>query len=375
MIRKAVPAAILAFAALFESACIAAPGAAVERHRSPQPAEAMAMSEDHPFEMSDEEFWTNPEKNLSELAGHRVLSEIAGIVADSPKTIVLSQRQKWPYLVLQTGDTEALYKVPFAEHAIVTAYSPTEDVLYAARAVPRMGPKKPPRPMPSPGFSSSSRNIDVRAALGMPWRSGRYILTAVVRDQTSNRVSVDLVSSIAAYDDQEVQKFLAAREAQQPPRAVSPPLNDARVSYERTRTSVELPVDPAVSLRAARVVEALPDAKALLQGSFRLPVRPSDVISKDAIGLAHPDITAVVPISLLVIGSEDAVPEVLRLVVPSFLPTSQRDGKSFATGFFSVDLAQMGSFMQRPQTYFIYAFANQFMTPAALMAIVPRQPR
>ena len=165
------------------------------------------MTTEHPFEMSDEEFWSNPDKNLSMLAGTRVRSSKSGLLADSPKTVPVRQREQWPYLILQTGDTLELYKVPFADHAIVTAYSPAEGVLYAARAIPQMGPRGTSGPMPSPGFSSNFENIDARAVLGIPWRNGRYILTTVIRDQTSNRVSVDLVSSLAEYADQEVQKF------------------------------------------------------------------------------------------------------------------------------------------------------------------------
>lgn len=331
------------------------------------------MSTTHPFEISDEDFWSNPDKNLSKLAGTRVRSDISGIISDSPKKIPLDQRQEWPYLVLQTGDTEELYKVRFADHAIITAFCPVEAVLYAAKAVSRMGPRVPPGPFPSPGFTSTFKNINARAALGIPWRNGRYILTTLIRDQTSNRVSVDLVSSLANYEDQEVQKFLAAQERQQPPRLVSPPLGDIRVSYEKTDKSPLLPLDPALTLSIDRVIEALPEAKALLRGSYFLPVRTSDVIAQDAARSSPQKVSAVVPISLLVVGSDDAIPEILRLVVPSFKPIINRSGSQFAAGYFSIDMAQMGSFMQRPQTYFIYAFAGEVMTPATLMAVVPRQ--
>ena len=152
-------------------------------------------------------------------------------------------------------------------------------------------------------------------------------------------------------------------------------MSDLRVSYKRTEKSAELPGDPGVLLSVDRVIEALPNARALLRGSFLLPARPSDVVSEADIDHVRQNITAVVPISLLVIGSEDAIPEMLSLVVPSFQPIITRDGKSLAAGYFSIDLARMGSFLQRPQTYFIYAFSDEILTPAAIMAVVDPRSR
>ena len=372
---KVLSAVILACILFPQTTCNAATEVGASQLRQKQPPKVLMMTAEHPFEMSDEDFWTNPDKNLSTLAGTRVRSRRPGLLTDSPKTIPIKQREQWPYLVLQTGDTHELYKVPFSEHAVVTAYSPSEGILYAARAIPKMGPAVDSGPLPSPGFTSNFENVDARAVLGIPWRNGRYVLTTVIRDQTSNRVTVELVSSLSQYADQEVQKYLAAQEKQHPPRPVSPPPSDARVFYQKTGRSATPPIDPGVVLSVDRVIEALPGARAELRGSFLLPVKASDVIPRSAVKGDEPSITAVVPISLLILGSEDAIPETLPLVVPSYMPTTERDGVTFATGQFTINLAQMGSFMLRPQTYFIHAFAGETMTPAAVMAVVPRQSR
>lgn len=326
------------------------------------------MTTDRPFKLSDDEFWSSPSKSLSRLAGERVLSEVTGIVADSPRVVVVKQREQWPYLILQTGDTLSLHKVPFALHAIVTAYSPQEGKLYAARAIAQMAPVGV-EPEPSPGFSSEVKNVDLRARLSIPWRPAHYLVTTFIRDQVSNRVAVDLVTSLGTYADQEVQKFLAEQDARRPPSPIVPALGDARIIHART-VAESVPAEPGVTLRVDRIVESTGGAKALLRCSFRLPVRPSDIVTTAASELSQQGITAVVPISLLVVGSDDALPETVSLTVPSFQPLGSHGGHTFATGQFTVDLAQMGSFLQRPQTYFIYAFADRSMTPAAIMAVV-----
>src|SRR6266498_4984309 len=117
---------------------------------------------DKPFGLSEEEYWENPEKNLSSLAGRRVRDGISGIVIDCPERVVVSERQTLPLLSFYSGPSKELHAAPFDDYAVVTAIHMEEDVVYAALAATRTNVPKPAGgPAPSPGFTGEYKTVDL----------------------------------------------------------------------------------------------------------------------------------------------------------------------------------------------------------------------
>ena len=80
--------------------------------------------------------------------------------------------------------------------------------------------------------------------------------------------------------------------------------------------------------------------------------------------------TARVPVSLLLTGSAEPTPQILKLTVPSYTPLESAGGHTIATGYFSLDLCRIANLLVTPQTYFIYAFSGEVMTSAVPTAFV-----
>jgi hypothetical protein len=324
-----------------------------------------------PFGLKNDEYWTNPWKNLSAISWERVDKDIAGILLDAPDSVPLDAQESLPALAYHSDKTSALWQAPFREHGVVTALRLEDGAFFAAKAVPPSGPEAPKGPEPSPGFAGEEYEMDLREVLSLEWTPGNLCVTAFLRERASNRVKVALGPSTAAYKDPAVERFLAEERAKSPQRALSYP---RQAAFD----AVTVPFRPAdgaklgLQFTAHRVMVADPGAPGKLHVSWRLPVRPTDV-TKDApkpLIKGLPPVTAVAAISLLLIGSERGTPVPLRLRVPSFDPVSQEDDAAVATGSFTVDLLGLDDLIEDPQTWFIYGFAGESLHGPATVAIV-----
>jgi len=326
-----------------------------------------------PFGLSENEYWSDPWKNLSEFAWDRIGNNIEGIVIDCPDFVALDFRQTLPMLAYYSGQTADLQYAPFDRVAVIAAMNLEENRLLARGAIARDAPPpSPPTAKPAPGFSGLEYLVDLRQATGMEWRPSIYLVTVVMRDKVSNRQNVRLEYSKMSFEDPEVKKFLEEQRRKLPPRTPSPPVTDRSVRYSLQKDSLPLPEAIGITLAADRIVVGRAGEKGRLRGSFRLPVSPADVArlpAKSASVDALP-VTAVAAIALMATGSEISSPVVLPLNVPSHQMVTGTPEAPVAVGYFEIDLLKIPALLANPQTYFIYAFSGEVMAGPVLMAIV-----
>ncbi len=326
--------------------------------------------DERPFGIAGEEYWTNPWKNLDEIAFDRVADrKVSGIAIDAPATVPLDARRTLPLLVYYSGSNAEMAGAPFEQHGVLALVNLDDDMLLAAPAIVKDGP---PMSMGSlaeePGHSGREFTLDVLEALGLEAKPARYLVTALLRDSVSNRLHVALVPGPAAYADPEVAKLIEAERLKRPPRRATEAPGSLELVFEPPAGVPAIPAEPGIALGVERIVVRRDGAKAPLGVSFRVPVRRTDVIPRGEARAARTP-TAVAAITLFVTGSEDPRPIALPLLAPSYAPLEGPDSAPIARGSFALDLLRHPQ-LRRPQTYFVYAFAGEFMAGPAPLAVV-----
>jgi hypothetical protein len=168
-----------------------------------------------------------------------------------------------------------------------------------------------------------------------------------------------------------VLKFLEAHR--------TPPLPPAPASPELVKELEGAPAIPAeegIAFAVDRVVLNKPGARSLLKGAFRLKARKAEIVppanaatpERPLPEYGEPRPTAIVPITLVCLGTVGNAPSVLRLRVPSFDKVAA-EGDAI-TGQFAIDLLADKNLAARPQTFSIYGFAGEPMTGPHTFATV-----
>jgi hypothetical protein len=336
--------------------------------------------------LTDEDYWTNPFKTRVEIETELLDEERAALVVGAPSTISLQNRDTFPLLVLRTDTLDAMSRLPFRRNAVVVAVELENNTTYADMAIstdivepaPYEGP-------PLQGMGGEGYLIDVRKRLELPWKRGSYLVSLILRDQMSNRVRVELKKG--GYQDPAVDEFLEQTKHVPEPLSVWPPegsppadaqgnddIAEALPSYREHEKSPPIPSTPGIALVADRVVPMGAGMRCVLRGSFRLTAKARHVVDPSTVpdGATPPTFTAIVPVTLLLTGSDRAAPYLFPLRLPTF-DSVPRDGNNHeVTGFFSVDLCELGEIAAMEQTYFIYAFSGEAMAGPVPMALVTR---
>jgi hypothetical protein len=228
---------------------------------------------------------------------------------------------------------------------------------------------------PVPGFRGVQQLLDVRAALALPWKPASYLMTLLLHEQTSNRLHVRLGPSPRAYRDPEVERFLEQQRLRQPPPPVTRAPGTLALAWRRQPASPEVPAAGGIVLQADRVVVQREGAVHPLLGSFRLPIRPWDVVRpfEDRGKQVLPDVgdpaaKAVATIALLLISAAPTTIVSVELRVPVY--ELEPADPPVASGHFKLDLMRLTGFSDRTQTYFVYAFAGEVMAGPVLTALV-----
>jgi hypothetical protein len=249
-------------------------------------------------------------------------------------------------------------------------------------------PRAPAAPAAAPAAKDSfsddptamlgeGHTFDLAALLRLPAARREYLVTAILLDKVSNRSRMKVVES-GGYQDPAVDGFLRERLAGRLPLPeVMPAEAEPLPSYRPADESPPIPESPGLVLSIPRVSALAPDEPCIVRGSFRLPVLSHQKVKppepeKGRPPPPPPEDKARIPISLLLTGSVDHAPKVLKLVAPCYEPLVESEGKAFATGHFAFDLYKAPDLSISPQTYFIYGFAGEAMAgpvPAAFVRL------
>lgn len=345
----------------------------------------------HPFELTGDEYWSNPWKNLSKLARTAVLETRPMLVADTPESFVPGSKDELPLLVMYADDRQEMAKTPFKQSGVIVAMRLDANRLKARKAFTQDEPVKPEGDV-SPGFAAREYKIGLLGTGVLDTDSpGNYLITVLVRDRVSNRLPLRIGAPAQTFKDDEVAKFLAAQRAKLPATNVHPEEGGDAVVYGDGAGCPPIPAKEGIALSCERVVVLTKDehgaltARGMVAGSFRLPLMPNDVVTnpdkapvgvKKKVGRAC---TGVVGISLLALGADDNAPRITRLDVPVFSKIEGDPGRPVATGHFQFDLFTDERVTGRAQTYFIYAFSSEHMSTPTAMGLVtedqlPKQP-
>lgn len=336
------------------------------------------MIEDR-FGLKDEEYWSDPWRMRSALQRPLMQKCEEGLVLGAPGTVALNLHQDFPVALIRLCKLATLGKVRSRPTVIITAMDLGTYELRARLALPALG-WQPAAAEPAGGpagrdsFSdddsaivAEGHTIDLAARLGLPAARGEYLVTAILLDQVSNRCRMKVVEA-AGFQDPEVDQFLREyRASRLKPPKIHPEAAEPLPSYRRHDNSPEIPAEPGIALSVTRVQLFSPKTQCVLAASFRLPIQPQHVVKPvkaENEPATVPEGTALVPISLLLTGSADPAPQIVKLVVPSYAPLESAAGQTVAVGHFSLDLCRMANLLVTPQTYFIYAFSGEVMTSA-----------
>ena len=259
-----------------------------------------------------------------------------------------------------SGRADNLPRLALERRAFVVATHLDSGVTRIVRAQAETGrlPRLPPMPTfdRRDGQLSSRRGAQVVGLEAWPagasWPPGRYALVAVAGDRASERVEIAVGEAVVdaapgAVDPEGLRVW--------PP----PDPTGGLPHYHPLQHSPGVPAAPGIAL----VVE--PDGstgRAVVYGSFRAHLRRRWTA-------AH---GAVVPITLVLAGSEDAACVARTLRLPSFDPVNRTHPPDTVTGCFAVDLLELAP-LAGPQTYFLHAFSCDASVGGVPVTVVARQ--
>jgi len=337
------------------------------------------------FGLRDEEYWTDPWRNRRALQRPLMQESREGLALGTPRLAAMDQQPDMPVALLRVCKASSTAALPSHAYLMLAAVDLYTWELRAQLALPprpravastaaRAAPAAPDSfPGDATAMLSEGHTVDLAALLRLPAARREYLVTAILLDQVSNRSRAKRVES-AGYEDPAADAFLReylARRMTMP--AVYPGEASPLPNYRRQEQSPAIPADPGIVISVPRVSVLDAQSTCILHASYRLQicgqhvVRPGDPWRPP---LQLPAETARIPITLLLTGSADPRPRILRLVVPCYQPLDASAGQKIAIGHFSLDLCRMAELSITPQTYFIYAFAGEVMSAAVPAAFV-----
>ncbi len=336
---------------------------------------------------SDDDFFTYDSLlDATEAARRAILEKCQeSLVLACPSSVNIKERDAAPALAYYAASLKDMLGFDFQEALQVTAVHLESGRVTVRRAITKKD--RPPLPPstddedPGDAYTCETEGFDMRPPLQLDWnKGGSYLVTLLLRDKTSQRVTVRLDKGPGAFKDPEVAAFLES--LQPPPAPVFPALPEeddpeALPRYQAGELSPELPSEAGIALTAQRVAVARAGQRLPVHGSWRLPITaknrvpapdtepPKDATWTELPEYGEPRPAAIVPISLVIIGTELAGPFKLDLRVPSYDALGPEATE--ASGSFTVDLLPN---LPVPQTYFLYAFSGEQMAGPVTLATV-----
>lgn len=330
------------------------------------------------FGLDDDSYWLDPWASRKEIQAPLMQEGREGFLIGAPRVAALDRRKTLPVAVLRVRKAQGGSPVDFRASAVIAAWDNALGRLNARLAFPKPPasplPRKPASAGKGDSFSgddsamiSEASTLDLAARLQLPLAGGEHFVSLICLNESSNRCRTKRVDSAAFHDPEAEDYVRALREEGMGAPRIHPEPGQASASYVRQEKSPDIPEDAGIALAAQRVTLIRAGRSCLLHGSYRLPAQPGPATGLQCEGS---DVTAVLPMGLLITGSVDPAPIVLNLRVPCISPLVKRGGQAFATGFFTLDLCALAPVARVVQTCFLYAFSGEAMAGPALAAFV-----
>jgi hypothetical protein len=333
------------------------------------------------FGLADEAFLEGKTVDGSAQVVRKVLKDdkFMGMILDGPARVEIDKWETVPLAGVRKSSFEQNYDLPLEPRAILVAASVETGDVFAGPAFEHKDEltPRPPRPPEFPeGENVKPFSIDVRKRLPtLPWRPGTLAFTVLLYDHRSNSVISRLEHK--ATKDPEVARYLEAQKLPKFPQPASPDEGDD-VSYALRPGSPDVPARPGIALAIDRVAVDLPKARAVLHGSFRLPVGDGERVRPRPEGpgadrwhdVGDAKATAILPITLVITGDSDLGPWVEHLRVPSRVPLLTEGKQTWAVGHFHIDLLRAPDPVRQYQSYAVWAVSGDILSEPVKVSII-----
>ena len=341
------------------------------------------------FGLSGEDYWLDPWKGSAEMHETYVLGGKYGIYIDAPASVNSAVHSTVPVPFFYVAQFREAYKINLTKMAKVIAIRLEDRSFLIENAITPRDKAAPEMKVgkDSKDPTSSKKMIDLQTQLGLLYRPGKYRVVVLLQQQMSNVVETIVEQKRVQHPDPEAQKFIDSFKLPEiPPPPPPPPSLELRwvrkvdAPLEPLAGSPPVPAKPGIEMKVDRVVLSKTGASAMLKGSFRLPVLKRDLVPErppntdptvpfmPEYGMPRP--VAMLPITLVILGSASAAETVISLSVPTFDAIDPALEENVGTGFFAVDLLANPSLRVEAQIFSVYAFCGEFTKGPVLMATV-----
>jgi hypothetical protein len=341
------------------------------------------------FGLSGEDYWQDPWKGSAQMHETFVLGSKYGLYIDAPPSVNAAVHSTVPIPMFYVAELREAYKISLNTMAKLIAIRLEDRAFFIENALPPRDKAAPEMKVGKDSSDPTSKKmmIDLHTQLRVLDRPGKYRIVVLLQQQASNVVETVVEQKRVQHPDPEAQKFIESFKLPEiPPPPPPPPSVELRwvrkpdAPLQPLEGSPPIPDKPGIEMKVDRVVLNKPGASAILKGSFRLPVlkrdllpeRPSDMDLRvpftPEYGMPRP--IAMLPITLVILGSESAVETVISLSVPTFDPFDPASKENVGTGFFAIDLLANPNLRGEARIFSIYAFCGEFMKGPAVMATV-----
>ncbi|MFO0628460.1 MAG: hypothetical protein U0325_23000 [Polyangiales bacterium] len=329
--------------------------------------------QDHPFGLATSEYYDDAKGPLEAHLLDAMRANALGARIDAADVVELPDRASLPLLGVHVASYRELFQARFRDHAVVVAADARTGRVYARRLFSDEG--RAPDPLPTldgeipDGCTGATFHEDLFERLGLPREPASWCVWVIAREQASNPTRSEVVHGLGVWVDPEVERYLHARRVAAGPPPVWPPQASASVAmpvYTKIDASPPCPEVGGVRVTVERVVPLVDRARCVLSGSYRLPLRPGERVPADRATGAGP--RAVVPITLVIVGSDTPGPKVFHLRVPSENLVGEGEGE--AMGYFALDLLDLPGLWREPRTCFVYAVSGAFLSAPARVSFI-----
>jgi hypothetical protein len=339
--------------------------------------------------IGDEEFWGKPLARAPQLCDQLFDQGVLGPLLDAPARVALERHDSLPVVVCQCDTYRVMRSVDLRRASVLCVSRPDRNetkvgLAFSPEELGQQGPPPGPKDKVPEGTGVVMFIIDARERLDLAWERGPLLLTLLLAGKASNRAQVELVPP-PRFEDPEVARYVAEHRQVPYPRHVSPPL-DALAKlpvYRRTPESPATPPPPSIALAAPEVVVL--GESCVLRGAVRVRPRPGEVVrprpeAPEPVDLPEgftwqdpgdPEATAVVPVTLVVAGTDAPDPRVILVQVPSYDPIPDPSAPPEVELTFALDLFRVAEFADA-QACFVYAFTGASMGGPVRIAMISR---